>query len=64
MQGMANHTSSRSSPSLQSRNARVPAAYENLQRDIPGAELHLLDIGHFALEDKLDEMEAADPRLP
>lgn len=26
-------------------------------RDVPDAELHLLDTGHFALEDKLDEME-------
>lgn len=34
----------------------APAAYQNLQRDIPDAELHLLDTGHFALEDKLDEM--------
>lgn len=25
-------------------------------RDLPNAELHLLDTGHFALEDKLDEM--------
>jgi pimeloyl-ACP methyl ester carboxylesterase len=25
-------------------------------RDIPHAEMHLLDTGHFALEDKLDEM--------
>lgn len=25
-------------------------------RDVPNAELHLLDTGHFALEDKLDEM--------
>lgn len=25
-------------------------------RDLPKAELHLLDTGHFALEDKLDEM--------
>ena len=25
-------------------------------RDLPGAELHLLDTGHFALEDKLDVM--------
>jgi len=25
-------------------------------RDLPGAELHILDTGHFALEDKLDEM--------
>ena len=26
-------------------------------RDLPNAEVHLLDTGHFALEDKLDEME-------
>jgi pimeloyl-ACP methyl ester carboxylesterase len=26
------------------------------KRDLPEAELHLLDTGHFALEDKLDEM--------
>jgi pimeloyl-ACP methyl ester carboxylesterase len=26
-------------------------------RDLPHAQLHLLDTGHFALEDKLDEME-------
>ena len=25
-------------------------------RDLPEAELHLLDTGHFALEDKLDVM--------
>ena len=25
-------------------------------RDLPDAELHLLNTGHFALEDKLDEM--------
>jgi pimeloyl-ACP methyl ester carboxylesterase len=25
-------------------------------RDLPNAELHILDTGHFALEDKLDEM--------
>ena len=25
-------------------------------RDLPNAEIHLLDTGHFALEDKLDEM--------
>ena len=25
-------------------------------RDLPGAELHLIDTGHFALEDRLDEM--------
>jgi pimeloyl-ACP methyl ester carboxylesterase len=32
------------------------AGYKNLQRDLPSAELHLIDTGHFALEDKLDEM--------
>jgi pimeloyl-ACP methyl ester carboxylesterase len=26
-------------------------------RDLPRAEVHLLDTGHFALEDKLDEIE-------
>lgn len=26
------------------------------RRDLPGVEFHLLDTGHFALEDKLDEM--------
>jgi len=26
------------------------------KRDLPDAEMHLLDTGHFALEDKLDEM--------
>lgn len=25
-------------------------------RDLPRAELHVLDTGHFALEDKLDEI--------
>lgn len=32
------------------------AGYRNLQRDLPDAELHLIDTGHFALEDKLDEI--------
>jgi pimeloyl-ACP methyl ester carboxylesterase len=32
------------------------ASYESLQRDVPDAELHLIDTGHFALEDRLDEM--------
>ncbi|HEX3480358.1 MAG TPA: alpha/beta fold hydrolase, partial [Kofleriaceae bacterium] len=32
------------------------AGYEGLQRDLPDAELHLIDSGHFALEDRLDEM--------
>jgi pimeloyl-ACP methyl ester carboxylesterase len=32
-----------------------PGAHPYL-RDLPNAELHLIDTGHFALEDKLDEM--------
>jgi len=32
-----------------------PGAHPYL-RDLPHAELHILDTGHFALEDKLDEM--------
>ena len=31
------------------------AAY---QRDVPGAEVHVLDAGHFALEEKVDEIAA------
>jgi pimeloyl-ACP methyl ester carboxylesterase len=26
------------------------------KRDLPGVEFHLIDTGHFALEDKADEM--------
>ncbi len=33
------------------------------QRDLPSAEIHLLDTGHFALEDKADEMGPAHSRL-
>ena len=38
-------------------------------RDNPGAELHLLDTGHFALEDRLDEIatlmrDFLDRKLP
>ena len=33
-------------------------------RDLPDAELHLLDTGHFALEDKGDEIASAHARLP
>jgi pimeloyl-ACP methyl ester carboxylesterase len=29
---------------------------EAFQRDIPDAEIHLLDTGHFALEDRADEI--------
>jgi len=31
-----------------------PAGAEALLRDLPDAELHLLDTGHFALEEDLD----------
>jgi len=34
----------------------LPAGARAFQRDLPDAELHLLDTGHFALEDKLDEI--------
>lgn len=34
----------------------LPAGATAYLRDVPKAELHLLDTGHFALEDKLDEM--------
>jgi pimeloyl-ACP methyl ester carboxylesterase len=34
----------------------LPAGATAFQRDLPQAELHHLDTGHFALEDKLDEM--------
>lgn len=33
-----------------------PAGATAYLRDLPGAELHLVDTGHFALEDKLDEI--------
>ena len=28
------------------------------RRDVPGAEVHILDAGHFALEERLDECAA------
>ena len=34
------------------------------KRDLPEVEFHLIDTGHFVLEDKADEDGAADPRLP
>jgi hypothetical protein len=34
----------------------TPEGGEAYLRDLPDAELHLLDTGHFALEDKLDVM--------
>jgi pimeloyl-ACP methyl ester carboxylesterase len=32
-----------------------PEAY---RRDVPGAEVHILDAGHFALDTKADEITA------
>ncbi len=34
----------------------APEGARAFLRDLPGAELHFLDTGHFALEDKADEM--------
>jgi pimeloyl-ACP methyl ester carboxylesterase len=41
---------------------------ELLKRDIPSAELHLLDTGHFALEEEVDRIgslmhEFLDPKI-
>ena len=36
----------------------IPAGQEAFQRDLPNAEIHLLDAGHFALEDHADEIAA------
>jgi pimeloyl-ACP methyl ester carboxylesterase/alkylhydroperoxidase family enzyme len=33
----------------------LPAGAEAFRRDVPGAEIHLLDAGHFVLESHLDE---------
>ena len=32
------------------------AEAEAYKRDVPGAEVHLLDAGHFALEEQADEI--------
>jgi pimeloyl-ACP methyl ester carboxylesterase len=37
----------------------LPAGAEAFKRDIPGAEVRLLDTGHFALETHADEIAAA-----
>jgi hypothetical protein len=34
----------------------VEAGAHPYLRDLPHAQFHILDTGHFALEDKLDEM--------
>ncbi|NNH33753.1 alpha/beta fold hydrolase, partial [Rhizobium sp. SEMIA 4085] len=36
--------------------AFVPAGAEAYKRDLPPAEVHLLDTGHFALETHADEI--------
>ena len=39
-------------------NSVTPSAprIRNVQRDLPDAEIHLLDAGHFALDEKNDEI--------
>jgi pimeloyl-ACP methyl ester carboxylesterase len=37
----------------------LPAGAEAYRRDLPDAEVHLLDTGHFALETHVDEIAAA-----
>ena len=34
----------------------IAAGAEAFRRDLPGAEIHLLDAGHFALDEKNDEI--------
>jgi hypothetical protein len=34
----------------------TPRRSDPYKRDLPEVEFHLIDIGHFALEDKADEM--------
>lgn len=34
----------------------IAAGAKSYQRDLPGAEIHLLDAGHFALDEKTDEI--------
>jgi pimeloyl-ACP methyl ester carboxylesterase len=34
------------------------------KRDLPDVEFHLIDTGHFALEDKADENDSADSQFP
>jgi pimeloyl-ACP methyl ester carboxylesterase len=37
-------------------NRLVPPGAEAFPRDLPKAEVHLIDAGHFALESNLDEI--------
>ena len=48
----------------QIRSVLRPARSEAYQRDVPDAEVHVLDAGHFALDEKVGEAASADPRLP
>ena len=36
----------------------IPAGAQAYRNDVPGAEVVLLDTGHFALEEELDEIAA------
>ena len=52
-----------SSGARTTRSSRPTGAHP-YKRDLPEVEFHLLDTGHFALEDKARRDGAADPRLP
>ena len=41
-----------------------PAGAQAFAEDLPDAEIHLLDGGHFLLESALDEVAGADAQLP
>jgi pimeloyl-ACP methyl ester carboxylesterase len=41
----------------------IPAGAEAYARDVPGAEVVLLDTGHFALEEEADEIAARTDAL-
>ena len=42
----------------QERSVFTVAGGEAIRRDVPSAEIHLLDTGHFALEEELDTIAA------
>ncbi len=42
----------------------IPPGAETFRRDIPDAQVHLLDTGHFALETNLDDIAAAIRQMP
>ena len=37
---------------------------EAYRRDVPSAEVHILDAGHFALDEQPDTVGAPDPEVP